>query len=44
MKKDIGEQELLKIIKKENKINKYINGKKIKKQIFIKNKIFNLIV
>ena len=44
MKKDIGEEELLKIIKKENKINKYIDGKKIKKQIFIKNKIFNLIV
>ena len=36
MKKDIGEEELLKIIKKENKINKYIDGKKIKKQIFIK--------
>jgi len=43
-KKDTEENSLVNMIKKDEKISKYINGKIIKKQIFIKNKILNFII
>ena len=44
IKKDTEEDSLVNIIKKDQKISKFINGKIIKKQIFIKNKILNFII
>ena len=44
LKKDTDEKELLSLIKKDEKLNKYIENTKIKKQIFVKNKIMNLII
>ncbi len=44
LKKDTDEKELLSLIKKDEKLNKYIENKIIKKQIFVKNKIMNLII
>ena len=38
------EKEILDIIKKDEKIYKYINNKKIKKSIYIKNKLINIII
>ncbi len=43
-KKDLDEDELFDHIRKDEKLSKYIDGKKIKKRIYIKNKIMNLIV
>ena len=42
--KDIRENEVLENIKKENNIMKYINNLKIKKKIYIPNKLINIIV
>ena len=44
LKKNTDQKEILSLIKKDEKLNKYIENKKIKKQIFVKNKIMNLIV
>ena len=44
IKKDITESDLMKIIFNNIKLNKYLNEKKIKKTIFIQNKIINLII
>ncbi len=43
-KKDIGENEILENIKKENNIMKYLNNLKIKKKIYIPNRLINIIV
>ena len=43
-KKDLDENEIFNEIKKDDKLSKYINEDKIKKRIFIKNKIMNLIL
>ena len=43
-KKDIGEKEVLENIKKENNIMKYLNSLKIKKKIYIPNRLINIIV
>ena len=43
-KKDITEKKLLDQINKDNKINKYIENKKINKTIFIKEKLINIII
>ena len=43
-KKDITEKKLLDQINKDNKINKYIENKKINKIIFIKEKLINIII
>ena len=43
-KKDLDEDELFDHIRKDEKLSKYIDEKKIKKRIYIKNKIMNLIV
>ena len=44
LKKNTDEEELLNLIKKEETLNKYIADKKIKKQIYVKNKIINFII
>ena len=44
LKKDTDEKELLSLIKKDETINKFIEGREIKKQIFVKNKIINFII
>ena len=44
LKKDTDEKELLSLIKKDEKLSKHIENKVIKKQIFVKNKIINLII
>ncbi len=43
-KKDLDEEELFDHIKKDEKLSKYIDEKKIKRRIYIKNKIMNLII
>jgi leucyl-tRNA synthetase len=42
--KNINEEELIKLIMKDNKINKHLDDKTIKKKIFIKDKLINLII
>ena len=41
---DLSEEELIEIIKKDKKIMKYIEDKKILRKIHIKNKLLNIIV
>ncbi len=41
---EIAEDDLIKQIKKDNIINKFIKDQKIKKSIYIKNKLINLII
>ena len=41
---DKTEEELFKIIKKDEKIAKYIQNNQIKKKIYIKNKLINIII
>ena len=41
---DTTEEQLIIRIKKDNIINKFVKGKKIKKSIYIKNKLINLII
>tara|TARA_B100000035_G_C20544420_1_gene355396 strand:- start:73 stop:393 length:321 start_codon:yes stop_codon:yes gene_type:complete len=43
-KKDLNENEIFNEIKKDDKLSKYIDENKIKKRIYIKNKIMNLIL
>ena len=43
-KRDIDEKNLFEIIKKEKNIYKHIEGKEIRKKIFIVNKLINLLV
>jgi len=42
--KDISEKEILIEINKNKKIEKFLKDKKIKKSIYIKNKLLNLIL
>ncbi len=42
--RDISEKELLDLITKTEEINKYLNNKKVKKQIFVPNKLINIIL
>ena len=44
IEKDITEQDLLNYIMDDEKLVKYIKDKKIKKQIYVKNKIINIIL
>ena len=41
---DLQEDDILKIVKKDQNINKYLNGKEIRKNIYIKNKLMNIII
>ena len=43
-KPEIEEEDLLKLIKSDQKIFKYLDNKPIKKKIYIKNKILNMII
>jgi len=40
----ISKEDLIEKIKKENEINKFLNGKKVIKSIYIENKLMNLII
>ena len=42
--RDISEKELLELMTKTEEINKYLDNKKIKKQIFVPNKLINIIL
>lgn len=44
VEKDINQEDILEIVKNAPKFLKYLNNKEIKKIIFVKNKILNLIV
>tara|TARA_B100000989_G_scaffold140828_2_gene104778 strand:- start:1015 stop:3555 length:2541 start_codon:yes stop_codon:yes gene_type:complete len=44
LEKNIDEENLYKIIKSDEKLNKYLVDKKIQKKIFIKNKLINIII
>ena len=44
LERDKSENDLFNLIKKDDKIFKYIKDKNIKKQIFIKKKIINFII
>ena len=43
-KPEIEEEDLLKLIKSDQKIFKYLDNKAIKKKIYIKNKLLNMII
>ena len=43
-KRDILENDLLDIIKREEILKKYLSGKQIKKKIFVPNKLINIII
>jgi len=43
-KRDIVEEELIKMIKKDKKVQKFIESKSINKIIYIKNKLINIII
>ena len=43
-KRDISQEELLKTVEKEKNISKYFDINKVKKYIFIKNKLLNIII
>tara|TARA_B110000914_G_scaffold216875_1_gene222340 strand:- start:1006 stop:1302 length:297 start_codon:yes stop_codon:yes gene_type:complete len=40
----ISKENLIEKIKKENEINKFLNGKSVVKSIYIENKLINLII
>ena len=42
--KDIMEKDLLEIVKKDKIINKYLSEKKIRRVIFIKNRLINILI
>ena len=43
-KLDLTEKDLMKLIDEDNNLTKYLSNKKIKKNIYIKNKLLNLII
>ena len=43
-KRDILENDLVDIINKNENIKKYLSGKQIKKKIFVRNKLINIII
>ena len=44
IRKDLMQKEVEEIIKKNSNVKKYVDNKKIKKIIFVKNKILNYII
>jgi leucyl-tRNA synthetase len=44
VKKNLDEKTLFNLVKKDQKIMKYLLNKTIKKKIYIKNKILNIII
>ena len=43
-KKEISEDSLIKLIKEDKKLDKFIKNKKIVRSIFIKNRLINIII
>ena len=43
-KKDGDEETIMDLISKEDKINKNIKNKKIKKVVFVKNRLINILI
>ena len=43
-KLDLTEKDLMNLVDKDNSLTKYLSNKKIKKNIYIKNKLLNLII
>ena len=43
-KPDLNEEEILKLVKNDSSVKKFIENKKIKKKIFVKNKLINIII
>jgi leucyl-tRNA synthetase len=43
-KLDLGENDVIDLIKKDRNINKYLSEKKVKKKVYIKNKLMNIII
>ena len=41
---DLLEEDLMKLVNDDKNINKYLIGKEIKKKIYIKNKLMNIII
>ena len=44
VERDISETNFIELVKKDDKIKKYFENKPIKRKIFIKNKLLNLII
>ena len=44
VKNDIAENELIKLINSDKKLVKYLENKEIKRKIYIKNKLINIII
>ena len=44
IKKGINEEDLLKIVKKDERMKKYLNKKEIKKTIFVKDRLINFLL
>ena len=42
--KDLSEKLLLDIVKKDTSLNRHLNEKKIKKIIFVKNRLMNILI
>ena len=42
--RDISEDDIIKLVKENNEINKYIKNQELKKKIFVPNKLINIIV
>ena len=42
--RDISEDDIIKLVKENNEINKYIKNQKLKKKIFVPNKLINIII
>ena len=43
-KTDISEEEVIKKVKDDKNLNKYLENKKIKKSFFVKNKLINILL
>ena len=43
-KLDLGENDVIDLVKKDQNINKYLSEKKVKKKVYIKNKLMNIII
>ncbi len=42
--RDISEDDIIKLVKENNEINKYIKNQELKKKIFVPNKLINIII
>ena len=42
--RDISEEDIISLIKKNSEINKYIKNQEFKKKVFVPNKLINIII